>query len=61
MTLQPEPGPPGSPNEWLAHAEIDLNLAKLAQGRGEILPEQVCFHAQQAVEDAQGRPPLQAD
>lgn len=43
---------PGSPEEWLAHAESDLNLARLAKDREEILPEQVCFHAQQAAEKA---------
>jgi len=44
--------PPGSPDDWLAHAESDLNLARLARDRQEILPEQVCFHAQQAAEKA---------
>ena len=43
---------PGSPQEWLAHAESDLNLAWLAKGRKEILSEQACFHAQQASEKA---------
>jgi HEPN domain-containing protein len=43
---------PGSPEDWLAHAESDLNLARLAKNREEILPEQVCFHAQQAAEKA---------
>lgn len=38
----------GSPEEWLRHAQSDLNLARLANGRADILPEQVCFHAQQA-------------
>jgi len=42
----------GSPEEWLAHAESDVNLARLAKDREEILPEQVCFHAQQAAEKA---------
>ena len=41
---------PGSPEEWLAHAESDLNLARLGKDRDDILPEQVCFHAQQAAE-----------
>ena len=44
--------PPGSPEDWLAYAESDLNLARLARDREEILQEQVCFHAQQAVEKA---------
>jgi HEPN domain-containing protein len=52
MTPQREQGAPGSPQEWLAHAESDLNLARLAKGRKEILPEQACFHAQQAAEKA---------
>ena len=43
---------PGSPEEWLAHAESDLNLARLGKGRDDVLPEQVCFHAQQAAEKA---------
>ena len=43
---------PGSPEEWLAHAESDLNLARLGKDRDDILPEQVCFHAQQAAEKA---------
>lgn len=43
---------PGSPEEWLAHAESDLNLARLSKDRDDILPEQVCFHAQQAAEKA---------
>jgi len=41
---------PGSPEEWLAHAESDLNLARLGKDRDDVLPEQVCFHAQQATE-----------
>ncbi len=40
--------PPGSPQDWLAHAKSDLNLSRLGKDRQEILPEQVCFHAQQA-------------
>jgi HEPN domain-containing protein len=43
---------PGSPDEWLTHAESDLHLARLAKDHTEILPEQVCFHAQQAAEKA---------
>ncbi len=42
----------GSPNDWLQHAQSDLNLARLASRDKEILPEQVCFHAQQAAEKA---------
>lgn len=43
---------PGSPEEWLAHAKSDVNLARLAKDHEEIFPEQVCFHAQQAAEKA---------
>jgi HEPN domain-containing protein len=43
---------PGSPEERLAHAESDLNLARLGKNRDDVLPEQVCFHAQQAAEKA---------
>ena len=46
------PTVPGSPEEWLAHARSDANLAQLAKGRKDVLPEQICFHAQQAVEKA---------
>jgi HEPN domain-containing protein len=42
---------PASPEEWLLHAGSDLNLARLGR-QGDVLPEQVCFHAQQAVEKA---------
>ena len=41
-----------SPEEWLVHALSDLKLAKLGQEDPDILPEQICFHAQQAVEKA---------
>lgn len=41
-------GIPNTPRDWLAHAESDLNLARLAQNRKEILQEQVCIHAQQS-------------
>lgn len=40
----------GSPEDWLAHAKSDLSLARLARDREGVLPEHVCFHAQQAVE-----------
>jgi HEPN domain-containing protein len=45
-------GPPGSPQDWLVHAESDLHLARVAKERNDVLPEQSCFHAQQAVEKA---------
>jgi len=40
-----------SPHEWLKHAQSDIRLAHLALD-AEILPEQICFHAQQAAEKA---------
>lgn len=43
---------PVSPEEWLIHAESDLKLAKLGRKDSDILYEQICFHAQQAVEKA---------
>lgn len=43
---------PGSPTEWMSHAESDLRLARLAAGDPSIRREQVCFHAQQAAEKA---------
>jgi len=42
----------GSPEQWLAYAESDLRLAQLAAGDPLVLPELVCFHAQQAAEKA---------
>jgi HEPN domain-containing protein len=41
----------GAPESWLEHARSDLRLARLAVGQ-DVLPEQICFHAQQAVEKA---------
>lgn len=43
---------PGSRGEWISHAESDLKLAILGRAQGDILHEQICFHAQQAVEKA---------
>ena len=43
---------PGSPDEWLIHAESDLRYARLGKNDGTVLPGQVCFHAQQAAEKA---------
>jgi len=40
---------PVSPDEWLIHARSDLKLAKLGIAQ-DVLREQICFHAQQAVE-----------
>ena len=44
--------PPGSPSEWLRHAESDLLLARLAADDEGVLTAQICFHAQQTVEKA---------
>jgi HEPN domain-containing protein len=41
-----------SPQDWIAHAQSDLKMVKPGREDGEILFEQVCFHAQQAVEKA---------
>jgi len=43
---------PVTAEEWLSHAESDLNLAKLGQADKNILHEQICFHAQQTAEKA---------
>lgn len=42
---------PASPSDWLVHAHSDLKLARLGIDE-DVLPEQICFHAQQAVEKA---------
>lgn len=52
MKPQPKEEVPGSPKERLTHAESDLKLARLAKDSKDILPEQICFHAQQAAEEA---------
>jgi HEPN domain-containing protein len=51
MNLPHDGSGAASPQRWLAHAQSDLRLARLAE-KSDILPEQVCFHAQQAVEKA---------
>lgn len=50
MKRPPKRDSSGSPEDWLAHAESDLDLAKIARDRKSVLPEQACFHAQQAAE-----------
>jgi HEPN domain-containing protein len=52
MTPPTKPRPAASPQAWLAHAQSDLQLARLASTQAAILAEQVCFHAQQACEKA---------
>ncbi|WP_298440240.1 HEPN domain-containing protein [Geobacter sp.] len=51
MTPPPRKGFLASSSEWLAHARSDLAFARLGLNQ-DILPEQICFHAQQAVEKA---------
>ena len=49
--MPPERIAPGTPADWLRHANSDLALAR-SRRTAEILPETLCFHAQQAVEKA---------
>jgi len=49
MNQPPKKGVVASPDEWLKHAGSDLRLALLGKNQ-DILPEQVCFHAPQAIE-----------
>jgi HEPN domain-containing protein len=51
MTAKGKPQPAGTPESWLENARSDLRLARLAIGQ-DVLPGQICFHAQQAVEKA---------
>lgn len=51
MTPPPRKGFLASPSEWLAHGRSDLAFARLGLNQ-DILPEQICFHAQQSVEKA---------
>ena len=45
------PHDPASPSTWLAYAKSDLAMARLPIGP-PVLPENLCFHAQQAAEKA---------
>lgn len=49
MNQRPKQRVPATSSDWLAHARSDLKLARLGMGQ-DVLPEQICFHAQQAVE-----------
>jgi HEPN domain-containing protein len=49
--MRPEEMEPGEPRDWLRHAWSDLELARV-QKNSRILLEDLCFHAQQAVEKA---------
>jgi len=51
MSPKPNKRIPPSPEEWLTHAKSDLKLAKIGLNK-DVLPEQICFHAQQTVEKA---------
>lgn len=52
MNPPDEKRPPTSPQAWLAHADSDLTLAIAGKNNESVLPEQICFHAQQAAEKA---------
>lgn len=41
---------PASPEAWIIHARSDLTLAQIGRDNSNVLHEQICFHAQQAVE-----------
>lgn len=43
--------PLGGPEDWLRRAHSDLAIARIPQS-ADILPEDLCFHAQQAAEKA---------
>ena len=52
MNPKPDKRLPSSSAEWLLHAKSDLRYAQMGIQQSEILPHQVCFHAQQAAEKA---------
>lgn len=52
MNPENEKDAPGSPAQWITHAESDLRLARLGADDPSVLGTQVCFHAQQAAEKA---------
>jgi HEPN domain-containing protein len=49
--MPPEQVSKGSPQDWLLHANSDLELARTGKSPG-VLFETLCFHAHQAVEKA---------
>ena len=49
--MPPERRVPGTAAEWLRHARSDLALARVVRPAA-VLPESLCFHAQQAAEKA---------
>ena len=50
--MPPTDVPRGSAADWLRHARSDLALAKSLPADLDVLPETLCFHAQQSVEKA---------
>ena len=44
--------PPDTPQEWLRRARADLALARVGLNAEGTLPEDLCYHAQQAAEKA---------
>jgi HEPN domain-containing protein len=48
----PSNPPPGSPADWVRHAESDLHLARLGKDEPDVLRNQLAVHAQQAAEKA---------
>jgi HEPN domain-containing protein len=40
-----------TPDDWLKHARSDIKMARAGKD-ADVLPEQICFHAQQAAEKA---------
>lgn len=50
--MPPTDVPRGSAADWLRHARSDLALAKSLPADTDVLPETLCFHAQQSVEKA---------
>lgn len=49
--MPPDKHLPGSPSDWLRHAQSDLELAR-AKPSPKVLFEDLCFHAQQSAEKA---------
>lgn len=52
MSTSQHPPESGSPADWLRYARSDLALARGKQRDDDVLPESLCFHAQQAAEKA---------
>lgn len=52
MNPPPKKRLPSSPEEWMKHAQSDLELAKLGRKSKMVMNEQICFHSQQCAEKA---------